>query len=220
MAALLAGATGEVGKRVLQNIIEENTNNPIYTLSRHKLENPEVNHHNLVVDFSNLSSYAQDLSNKQIDTAICCLGTTIKTAGSQAAFQTVDLDYVVAFAEMARAIGVKKIIVVSSVGANPKSGNFYLQTKGKMEATLSSLGFEQAHFIRPGLLMGPRKEFRLGEHLASWIMPALNVLLIGSLSKYRGIQMDLVAKAICYLVNSDCNASIIENKQLIELADG
>jgi nucleoside-diphosphate-sugar epimerase len=172
------------------------------------------------MDFSNLASSTPELSNKHINTAICCLGTTIKTAGSQEAFQTVDLDYVLAFAELAKSIGAKKIIVISSVGANPKSGNFYLQTKGKMETTLSALAFEQTHFIRPGLLMGSRKEFRLGEHMASWLMPALNVFLIGSLSKYRGIQMDLVAKAICYLVNSECSESIIENKQLIELADG
>ena len=155
------------------------------------------------------------------DVAICCLGTTIRQAGSQAAFRAVDHDLVLATAEGARRGGARQMILVSSVGAAAKSGTFYLRTKGETEDGLRALGFERLDILRPGLLTGNRAgPARFGEGLAMAAAPLTDALMHGALRRYRSIPGETVARAIVALAGrSDSGVHIHENDVIRVLAD-
>lgn len=131
------------------------------------------------------------------EAAVSALGTTMRQAGSQAAFRAVDLDMVVAFARAAAAAGARRMVTVSSVGADPGSANFYLRIKGEMEAALEGMGFERLDIFRPGLLLGPRGgDRRPGERIAIALSPLANLVLRGRLDRYAAIDADVVASAV------------------------
>lgn len=121
----------------------------------------------------------------------------MRAAGSEAAFRAVDLDSVLAFAAAVRRSGVKRMVTISSVGADPESGNFYLRTKGEAERGLEALGFERLDILRPGLLRGERgTDRRLGERIGILLSPVVNLFLKGRLDRFAAIDADLVASAI------------------------
>ncbi|HCY00506.1 MAG TPA: hypothetical protein DG754_10235, partial [Bacteroidales bacterium] len=149
-----------------------------------------------------------------IDTAYCCLGTTIKKAGSKEAFLEVDLELVVDFANKAKEAGVKRFAVVSSIGANAKSKNFYLNTKGKVEEQLKAIGFKRLVIVQPSLLLGKRNEKRFGEDMGKVLYSVFKFIFIGPLKKYRGIQALDVAKAMIVLAEQGMGTITVESNVL------
>jgi len=135
-----------------------------------------------------------------IDVGICCLGTTLAKAGSQAAMWRIDHDYAVAAARAAKAAGARQFILMSSVGAG--GSNFYLRMKGEVERDIAALGFARCDMLRPSLLLGDRSERRPAERLWQIAAPLLNPLLLGSLEKYRAIPAETVATAINRLIGA------------------
>lgn len=139
--------------------------------------------------------------NARLDVFVSCLGTTIRQAGSQAAFRAIDFDLVRDMAEVARRHGAQQAIVVSSVGADARSRNFYLKTKGELEDELPRLGFARCDFLQPGLLIGDRGgPKRFAEGLAQRWLPLVDPILRGRLSAYRSIGADAVARSVVRLV--------------------
>jgi uncharacterized protein YbjT (DUF2867 family) len=126
----------------------------------------------------------------------CATGTTIRKAGSQEEFQRIDYEMPLAAARAALEAGAQQFVLVSSVGADPGSKNFYLRTKGELERDLIQLKFRAIHILRPGLLLGHREEFRPGELLATRIAPLLNLTLYGPFKQYRSIAAEKVGKAM------------------------
>jgi uncharacterized protein YbjT (DUF2867 family) len=179
--AVVAGATGLVGRYLVNVLLEDAFYDVIVTLTRRPLaiESPKIEQR--LVDFDQLE--AADLAGATH--LFCCLGTTMKTAGSRDAFRRVDHDYCARFARMGHEAGAARLMLVSSVGANPKASSFYLRTKGQTEEAVSALGFEALHIFRPGVLMGQRDEERPGERFAAGVSRAFEFLMRGSLSKYR-----------------------------------
>jgi uncharacterized protein YbjT (DUF2867 family) len=179
--AVVAGASGLIGKYLLNVLLEDAFYDVIVPLARRPLaiDSPKVDQ--CIVDYDRLS--AADLDGATH--LFCCLGTTMKTAGSREAFKRVDFDYCERFARLGREAGATRLMLVSSVGASPKASSFYLKTKGQTEEAVSALGFEALHIFRPGVLMGQRDEERPGERLAIRLSRAFEFLMVGSLSKYR-----------------------------------
>jgi uncharacterized protein YbjT (DUF2867 family) len=124
------------------------------------------------------------------------LGTTIRKAGSQGAFRKIDFELPLRAAEEALKAGAEQFVVVSSVGADPNSKNFYLRTKGELEQELAKLPFPSVHILRPSLLIGKRQEFRLGESIATMIAPALDLVALGPLRKYHSMRAEMVGRAM------------------------
>ena len=180
---LLAGATGLIGSRVMARLP-----GAIAVGRRATGRAGEV-----VADFAMLPPLPA------AEVAICALGTTIRAAGSQAAFRAVDFDAVLAFARAAKATGVSRFIEVTAVGADAASGVFYSRVKGEVERDLAALGFARLDIMQPGLIIGPRPERRPVEAFLQWLAPALNPLLVGGLDKYGGVDADVVAGAIVAL---------------------
>jgi uncharacterized protein YbjT (DUF2867 family) len=154
------------------------------------------------------------------DAAVSALGTTMRLAGSRAAFRTVDHDHVLAFAEAARASGARRFVTVSSTGADAGSRNFYLRTKGETDDALAALGFDRLDIFRPGLLRGPRGgERRLGERVGILLSPLVNLALRGPLERYAAIDAERVAAAIAAVLGERWGGvHVHENKEIRRLA--
>jgi uncharacterized protein YbjT (DUF2867 family) len=191
--ALLAGATGLVGGYVLDSLLDAPDFARVFAISRRPLgrEHPKIA--NRIVQFDKLES---QLKGTVCDVAFCCLGTTIKRAGSEAAFRQVDYDYVLAFARAARAAQVPRFVVVTSAGADTRSKHFYLRVKGEVEQALEGMGFQSLDILQPGVLLGWRNELRPAELLARAFMPLVNPFLTGTKMVYRGIGARTVAAAM------------------------
>ena len=192
---LLVGATGLVGQAVMQQALADPRVSGLVAPARKPLPaQPRL--HNPVVDFDQLPPDAEWWN---ADAVICTLGTTIRVAGSQAAFRRVDYDYPLAVARLALLHGANTFVLTSASGANPDSRIFYSRTKGELERDLASLGYASLSFVRPGLLGGERTQRRPAEQ---WGMQVLGV--IGPLlpRRYRMVPAELVATALlrCALV--------------------
>lgn len=154
-----------------------------------------------------------------VDGFICCLGTTQSKAGSREAFLAVDRDLVLRMAGIARTLGARHAVLVSSVGASAQSGNFYLRVKGEAERAISELDFDRVDLLRPGLLLGERAEARPGESLARLLAPVTNALLGGPLRRYRGIPAhDVAAAAVSLLDRAEPGRHVHEHDALMALA--
>jgi uncharacterized protein YbjT (DUF2867 family) len=163
MQAVIAGATGLIGGWVIQELLAEPGCTQLTSIGR-RTQAPQVSKwRERIGPMNDLEPLTKDLN---ADVAFCCLGTTMKKAGSQAAFEEIDWHLPLRFAQAVRAKGVKQFHVVSSLGADPRSKNFYLRTKGRMEEDLKKIGFETLVFYRPSLLLGERDEKRTLEHLS------------------------------------------------------
>jgi uncharacterized protein YbjT (DUF2867 family) len=203
---LLAGATGLTGEHLLDRLLSEPTVARVLAPTRR----PLAAHPNLENPVGDLQSLLPQLSG-QVDTAFCCLGSTIKRAGSQEAFRAVDHDLVLAFARRARELGARHLVVISALGANPNSSVFYNRVKGETEEALKAMDWPQLTIARPSLLLGARREFRLGERLAA-------VLLRWLPGKYRGIDACVLARALWRLaLEEEDGVRMIESSDLRRL---
>ena len=203
---LLAGATGLTGEHLLDRLLSEPTVSRVLAPSRR----PLADHPHLDNPVGELLELLPQLQGP-INTAFCCLGTTISQAGSQEAFRAVDHDLVLAFAERARALGARHLLVVSALGADAKSPVFYNRVKGEMEDALKAQAWPQLTLARPSLLLGPRNQFRLGERLAAPVMRWVP-------GKLRGIDAAVLARALWRLaLEEDDGVRTVESDQLRRL---
>lgn len=204
---MLAGASGLVGGLVLRRLLSDPAGPVVMAPVRRPLGEGTPRLPELV---SNLADPAVDVelalrlreAGPPPEAFICCLGTTIRKAGSQEAFLAVDRDLVLRLAAMAREAGARQAILVSSVGASAQSGNFYLRVKGETERALVDLGFPRVDLLRPSLLLGERSETRRAEDLGRSLAPLGNRLLLGGLRRYRAIPAQDVAAAAVALLGS------------------
>lgn len=190
--ALIAGASGLVGRSLLDQLLAAPEYGTVHSLGRRRLGIAHPKLHEAVVDFTALESWPP----QAVDDAFCCLGTTIKVAGSRAAFRAVDHAAVVAFAWAAQRQGAKRFFVVSALGADPHSRVFYNRVKGETEEALAVLGFGTLAIFRPALLLGERPVPRLGERAGAALFWLIDPLLFGPLRRYRAIRADVVARAM------------------------
>jgi uncharacterized protein YbjT (DUF2867 family) len=212
---VIAGGSGLVGKQVVDELAGLDSAD-VHMLLRSGLQVLGINEHVATPD-----DWPAIVRELKPDVAICCLGTTMKVAGSQAAFRAVDHDLVIAFAKAARSAGAQQLIAISSVGASSQSSNFYLKTKGQVEDALKTMDFVRLDIIRPGLLTGgTRKETRTGESIATVFSPLTDLLMIGPLSKYRTSASVKVAQAIVTLALGGGHGRFIHENEAIRALAG
>ena len=195
VVALIAGATGLVGKELLALLLADSACRAVYSLVRKRsaLQHAKLSQH--VVDFASLEHNPPALP--KIDEVYICLGTTIKAAGSQAAFKAVDFDAVVAVASVGIARGATKLGVISAMGASSSSSVFYSRIKGEMEEAVAKLGFESITIARPSFLAGNREALqqtsRPGEKIALAAMRWFNPIIPAN---YRSVEAADVANTL------------------------
>lgn len=212
---LIAGATGLVGGYLLRRLLAHPSYSQVEILVRHEspVRDPKLTQR--IVDFARLDAGVQGIAP---DDVFCCLGSTIRQAGSKEAFRRVDYDYPLALARLAKAVGAGKFLMISALGADPKSAVFYNRVKGEVEQAIAAVGLPAAYFFRPSLLLGPRAESRPGEKIGIAIGKLIAPLLIGGLRKYRPIHAVTVAAAMVHVANHDVPAGVIESDAIARLA--
>jgi len=208
MKAAIAGATGFIGSQLLELLKDDAVIGSVQVLSRRPLDLP-----------TKFTVIQGDLMQPQfsapVDAAFCALGTTMAVAGSKEAFYHVDHDLVLAFARAAKAQGAQTFVLVSSIGADAGSANYYLKVKGETEEDLKALGFRSLIILQPSLLMGERREFRFGERVGQGAMTLLGPLMLGPLAKYRGIHGRTVANAMLRLAKENLpGVHVLESDRL------
>lgn len=196
--SIVLGSTGLIGKHLLSYLGEKDLS--VIAISRRPIDDIPKNVSPMIIDFDEFLDQGHLPDCKHI---YICLGTTIKKAGSQESFKKVDLDYCLGFAKKARESGATTISLVTSVGANADSKNFYLKTKGKLENEIKAMGFDSVNIFQPGLLLGNRDEIRPLEFLGQYGSFLLNMFLFGSLKKYRSIEASKVAHAMANSPNNN-----------------
>ncbi|WNC70937.1 NAD(P)H-binding protein [Thalassotalea psychrophila] len=213
-SVLLFGSSGLTGQHCLQFLLESDQYNRVVIAVRRPILITHEKLSQVIVDFDVLDNESNLFA---VDEVYCCLGTTIKKAGSRIAFSSIDLNLVITIAKLAKIHRVKKFLVVSALGANPKSSSFYNQTKGKMEAKLKTLNLNATYVFRPSLLLGDRNEFRLAEHITAILCNVFSFVFIGPLKTLKPIEAKVLAKAMVTIANNEQPSlpfQIIENQAI------
>ncbi|HEX6368744.1 MAG TPA: NAD(P)H-binding protein [Longimicrobium sp.] len=214
-SALLLGATGLVGGHVLDLLLDDPAYGRVVVLGRRSIDrtHPRLQQH--VVDLGRLDEHAARFA---VDDVFCCLGTTIRAAGSQEAFRRVDHDYVVGAARVAAGAGARRYLLVTAAGADAGSRIFYNRVKGEAEAGVRAQPFEGVVILRPSLILGPREQRRPGEAVAQRIAPALGWMMIGPLRRYRAVEAGTVARAMVRAAKERTRGvRIVESEEIQEI---
>ncbi len=190
--AIIIGATGMVGKQVLNLLLESSAYKRVIAVTRKPIP-PHPKLKNMVIEFDHL---AESLKTVKADDAFCCLGTTIKQAGTKAAFHKVDYTYNFEYAHTLKQNGCQHFLLISSLGAFPKSVVFYSRVKGLLEKDITALNFPRFSIFRPSLLIGERDENRLGENISAALFPIISPFLRGGLRAIQPITGADVAHAM------------------------
>ncbi len=208
--ALVAGSTGLIGNQLIGLLLDDPSYQTVIAISRKPLDIQHPKLKTVIADLSTLHDHQEQLV---ADEVYCCLGTTIKVAGSKEAFRAVDFDYPLALAKLTYAKGAKSFALVSSLGASPDSFIFYNKVKGEIENAIDDIGFDRFHIFQPSLLLGDRNEKRTGEDSAKTAYKLLGFLLP---KKYQAIESIKVARAMIHFSHEKIPGRFIHQSDVIQ----
>lgn len=212
---MIAGATGAIGSVLLELLNDSDQYLEIHCIGRRE---PSISGEKIKAQIVSCDELDQFNFQHAIDDVYCTIGTTIKVAGSVESFKKVDRDYVYQVGKLAQRLNVKTCSVVSAIGADAQSSNFYNQTKGEAEKLLQSLNLSSLRIFRPSLLYGDRDEFRLKEMAGFLVLTIMSPLLLGPWKKYRPISLKQVATAMYESAQKDFPAvKIFESDEIQQL---
>ena len=194
--ALVAGATGLTGGQLVTALLDDPRYSVVKAITRKPLTRVHPRLENAVIDFDRIHTYSEEL---KADDIFCCLGTTMKAAGSREAFERVDYHYPVAIAERGKTLGATQYLLMSSLGANKNSMFYYNRVNWRVEEAIDAMGYQALHIMRPSLLVGPREERRQGEAAAKWFFRTFGIVIP---SKYKAIASIKVARAMVHFANA------------------
>lgn len=209
--ALVLGATGLIGQAVTEQLLADSRYGQVVAFSRRELL---LSHPKLKVEIIDFADMAQVPSKFAADELYCCLGTTMKKAGSEDAFKWVDYEIPFEAAKLAQSQGLKHYLIVTAMGADPKSFFFYNRVKGEIERDLAALDLARLSILQPGLLLGDRNEQRLGESIAQNVSKVFSPLLPNA---YKPIAGNTVAKAMIKIANQEMAQTIFSSGELLTL---
>jgi uncharacterized protein YbjT (DUF2867 family) len=215
-SALVVGASGLVGRHLLGLLLADDTYSRVIVLTRKPLGFAHPKLLEYMVNFDQLDQRQNVMKGEDV---FCCLGTTMRAAGSQDAFRKVDFAYVVQTAALSQRNGARQFLVISSLGADVNSRMFYNRVKGEMEEAISKIPFESVRIFRPSLLLGERRETHLGEAIGIFFVKALSALLgFGGMRRYSAIHAGTVARAMLRAAKRKLDGvEIIESEEIQSL---
>ena len=214
--AIVFGATGLVGSHLVKILCENAQYKDVVCFNRHSWKFDHPKYREITSTLTDLKSIAKQIVG---DDLFICTGTTIKKAGSKEKFREIDHKLPLEIARIASRNNMQRLLLVSSVGADPESSNFYLHTKGELEKDIMNLKIPHKTILRPSMLLGKRKELRLAEGAAKILMKITGPVFMGKLKKYRGIQAEDVAAAMVIIAVSEPSKRVIfESDEVREIA--
>ncbi len=208
--AVVIGATGLVGEILTNKLAQSNFYDRVIVLVRRPVTFSSPKIESVILNFDK-----PDSSLIKGNDIFCAIGTTIKKAGSKANQFKIDCEYPAEIARIARENGAEQFILVSSIGADANSSNFYLKTKGQLEERLTALNFPSLIILRPSFILGNRKENRMGEKIGIVLAKLLGPLMIGGLRKYKGVEATVIAnRMVVAAVSENKGKLIIESDRI------
>ncbi len=214
-SAAIIGATGLTGSKLVGLLFENEQYDRVVTLSRKRNKLSHRKHESHIADLFDSATYKEFL---KVDHLYICTGTTRDKTPNKDEYYRVEHDLPLQAAEVALSNGVKKVIVISALGADPGSRFMYNKGKGEMERDIEKLGFEEAYFVQPALIGGEREEQRKFESAWKKFQKLIDPLLISFLKKYRTIEPEIIAQSMIYVALNGHKKSRIESDELIEIA--
>ena len=211
--AVIAGATGLTGSQLLTKLLAADRYERVVALSRRDLSITHSKLHTVITDFRDLDRSLAGVFPADVS---CCLGTTMARAGSREKFYEVDYRYPVALAMATHRLGAKQFLLVSAMGADPASRIYYNRVKGEVETAIRAIDFECIHIFRPSLLLGPRKEKRVGEDAAKMFFKVFGFAVPG---KYKAIDSGRMASAMLFYASKDQRGTFIHESQRLRDLD-
>ena len=213
--AIIFGSSGLIGNELFKTILLNNAYSKIKIFVR---KIPEVNNPKVEIkktDFKNLEKYKDKIKG---DDCYFCIGTTKKDTPDKSEYRRIEYNLPINIAIIAKENSVNSFFYVSSIGANPKASSGYLKNKGQVEEELKNLNFSKLAIIRPSLLIGNRKTFRLGEVIFTPVMNTLTLFAFGSLKKYKPREIENVVKAMLNISLNTSNKMVYESNELEAIA--
>lgn len=216
--AVVVGATGMIGNMLTQRLLKDPGFSKVRVLARRPLSYEHPRLEVQVIDFNNINEIQSKLGTG--DCIFSCIGTTKKAVQKDVAlYWKIDHDIPVQVATLGKAAGFHTFLLVSSVGANANTTNFYLQLKGIVENDILAENYRSTHIFRPSLLLGKREENRFGAGIFQGLMKPLSPVLFGALQKYRPINAEDIAKAMIAAAHQQSAGNhIYEYHQIMQLA--
>ncbi len=214
--AIVFGATGLVGKSLVEELIKNMGYTAIKIFTRKKLGIEHIKIIEHIVDLENVESYSQEMRGNDL---FICIGTTMKQAKSIKRYEEIDRDLPFNIASTAKLKGLERVAVVSAIGANVESKNYYNRIKGEMEAMIMGLNFERTVIARPSLLLGKRDGFRLMEGLGRLFSRLFSFILVGKLRIFRPIYGRDVAIAMIKTIAEASDRKIYLSDELQQISD-
>ena len=195
LVVLLAGASGFVGARVLDALLEAPEVARVIAVTRRPLGREHPRLANRIVQFDQLE---RQLAGSKCQVALCCLGARLveRQSAEEASLRRVDIGYTLAFARAAKAAGAARFVVISAAGADPDAKAGHLRAKGELERMLSAVGFAALDILQPGIVLGWPPQMRPLDLLKRAVMPLLNPLLLGPRAIHRGVPVGTAAAAM------------------------
>jgi uncharacterized protein YbjT (DUF2867 family) len=214
--ALIAGATGLVGGHLLDLLLDDDNYSEVKVLSRRSLGGDDGKLKEIIIE--NFDNLEIEISNLKADDYFCCLGTTIKKAGSKAAFKKVDFEYPLSLAAIARENNAESYSIITAMGADSKSLIFYNKVKGEVEDAVKAMKLKRAYIYRPSFIAGERAEKRVAEKAALWFADKFDFIFSGPFKKYAAVHAKTIANAMLVSAkNGKEQFKIIPSDQIEEI---
>ena len=211
--ALVLGSSGLIGFETVNLLLNNSNYSAVYAVSRTKLP---ISHSKLIQILADVDTIEDRIKDITVDHLYSCIGTTASKTPDKIEYYKIDLDYPILVAKTLHNKGCQTICLISSMGASSTSKNFYLKLKGDVEKAIKEIGYQSVNILRPSLLLGKRKEYRLMERLAQKIFPIANLFLIGSLKDYRSIKATDIASAMINISLANKKGTHIYQTQFIK----
>jgi len=214
--ALIFGSSGLVGSHLLSLIIKNNNYNKIklFTRSETTISNSQIEI--IKIDFNNLENHKDSIIG---DDCFFCIGTTRKNTPDKNEYIKVEYNIPVEVAKIAKENSINSFTYISSMGANPSASGLYLKNKGQAEEALKKLNFPKLSIMRPSILLGNRRENRIGEKIGIFVMKSFSPLFLGKMKKYKPIKVENVAKAMINVVENNYQKTIFESDKIMEISN-
>ena len=212
--ALIFGSSGLIGSQLFELIVNSNKYSNIKLFVRTELSNSNSKVEIIKTDFNNLENHKKSIIG---DDCFFCIGTTRKNTPDKNEYIRIEYNLPIEVAKISKENLVNSFTYVSSLGANPNASSLYLKNKGQAEEDLKKLNFSKLSIVRPSILLGDRKENRIGEKIGIFVMKTLSPLFFGKFKKYKPIKVEYVAKTILHVAQKDYQKTIFESDEIMEI---
>ena len=212
--ALIFGSSGLIGNHLLELILKDNNYNKIKLFVRSDLTDVNSKIEIIKTDFNNIENHKDKIVG---DDCFFCIGTTRKNTPDKNEYIKIEYNLPIEVAKIAKSNSVNNFIYISSLGANSNAASLYLKNKGQAEQQLMKLNFMNLSILRPSILLGNRKENRVGEKIGIFAMKTLSPLFLGNMKKYKPIKVEYVSKAMLQVAQKDYQKNIFESDEIVKI---